>query len=172
MSDDFSMRAERWERMGADEHQDLLVLEISGRRLGLPAASVRELLRAVQITPVPRTSPWVEGIINLRGQIVPVLDFRRWLNLPAKPLDPSEHFVVVQAGERLVTFRVDRAVDLVSSKSGLRQQADLAGATDAFEGPEGLILVPDIRSLLEEAKTAPIMSPASSAQAQGQGGDR
>ena len=55
---------------------EVVVFEIGGLLYALPAASVRELVRAVAIVPPPRAPAIVEGIINLRGKVVPVLDVR------------------------------------------------------------------------------------------------
>jgi purine-binding chemotaxis protein CheW len=57
--------------------RELLIFEIGASRFGLPSADVREVLRAVTIVPLPGAPPIVEGLINVRGRIVPVLDIRR-----------------------------------------------------------------------------------------------
>jgi hypothetical protein len=55
---------------------DIVVFEVGGQVYALPALDVHELIRAVAIVPLPRAPAIVEGIINLRGKIVPVLDIR------------------------------------------------------------------------------------------------
>lgn len=98
----------------ATQSRDILVVEIDRRRFGFPVGVVRELLRVVTIVPLPRSkgSIPIEGIINLRGSIVPVPDLRAILGLPPKPAEPSDHLVVVEIEDRLVAFRIDRAVEL------------------------------------------------------------
>ncbi len=98
----------------AIQSRHILVVEIDRRRFGFPVGVVRELLRVVTIVPLPRSkgSIPIEGIINLRGSIVPVPDLRAILGLPPKPAEPSDHLVVVEFEDRLVAFRVDRAVEL------------------------------------------------------------
>jgi purine-binding chemotaxis protein CheW len=91
----------------------VLVVEIAGQRHGLPAADVQELQRAVALTPWPRAPEVIEGLVNLRGQVVPVLDLRRQLGLPAKAVEPTDHLVIARAGEQLVAVRVDRALELI-----------------------------------------------------------
>jgi purine-binding chemotaxis protein CheW len=69
----------------------VLVFEVAGRRYGLPADDVQELLRAVSIVPLPRAPAVVEGVINLRGKVVPVLDVRGRFRLPARgPVGPEQ----------------------------------------------------------------------------------
>src|SRR5215469_5263815 len=76
---------------------EILVFEGDGRRYGLPAAEVRELARAVTIVPLPRPRALVEGVIDVRGEAVPVLDLRARLGLPAKGVEPSDHLVIARA---------------------------------------------------------------------------
>jgi purine-binding chemotaxis protein CheW len=52
------------------------------------------------------------GILNLRGQVVPVIDLRRLLNSETTSLQPEEHLIVVRAGEQCLALRVDRAEGL------------------------------------------------------------
>src|SRR5882672_6593162 len=78
--------------------QEILLFEIGGERYGLPSVDVRELVRAVTIVPLPRAPAIVEGLINLRGRIVPVLDVRSRFRVPAKPLEPSDHFIIASVG--------------------------------------------------------------------------
>ncbi len=134
----------------ADSVHQTLVFEIAGQRYGLRGDTVRELLRAVAITPLPNSAAHVEGVINVRGQIVPVLDLRRWLGLPARAVEPSDHFVVVSANVKVFALRVDRALALT------QLEAD-AGTVDSPGSPggfvrvarvsDGLVLLPDFGPL-------------------------
>ena len=83
---------------------DVLVFEISGLRYALPTSDVSELARAVTIVPLPKGPPIVEGIINVRGRIVPVLDIRSRFRLPPKAVSPTDHLILAHAGQRLVAL--------------------------------------------------------------------
>lgn len=107
----------------AEESLQVLVFEVGGRRYGLPVSNVQELLRAVTITPLPHALEPVEGFINLRGTIVPVLDIRTRFQLPTRPVEYTDHFIVAQAGKRLVALRVERALDLVSLEASAVEDA-------------------------------------------------
>jgi purine-binding chemotaxis protein CheW len=104
--------------------REILVFEIAGRRYALPAMEVRELVRAVAIVPLPMAPPAVEGVVNLRGRVVPVIDLRARLGLASRPVAPSDHMIVVGSGERLAALRVDRALDLVrlDGETGARDE--------------------------------------------------
>ncbi len=90
----------------------LLVFELEGQKLALPADRVDEVLRAALPTPLPTAPAPVAGLVDLRGTPVPVLDVRGRLGLPARALRSSEHFVVFRALGRTLALRVDRALDL------------------------------------------------------------
>ena len=104
------------------------------RGTAFPTADVRELVRAVAITPLPNAPAVIEGVVNVRGRVLPVLDVRARFRLPAKPLDPSDHFIVASAGPRGVILRVDRATHLalvdeasVQAAGDARTERDLRG---------------------------------------------
>jgi purine-binding chemotaxis protein CheW len=136
---------------------EVLVFEIAGRRYGVPAADVREIVAVVTIVPLPRAPAVIEGIINLRGRIVPVLDIRTRFRLPAKPAEHTDHLVVARVGERLVALRVDRATDLVGLDA-----ADVEDARGVVPGveyvswvakrAEDLVLIHDLHTFLSRAE--------------------
>jgi purine-binding chemotaxis protein CheW len=132
----------------------LLTFDLGGIRCALPAADVREVVRAVSILPLPNAPEAVEGVINVRGTLVPVLDLRRRLRLPAKPVALSDHLVLVRAGDREVAVRVDRAIAVVAAGA---EQVEATGAdiptapfvTAVGKLTDGLILVHDLRRFLD-----------------------
>jgi purine-binding chemotaxis protein CheW len=140
------------------ELTEVLIIEVAGQHIGLPGDKVRELVRAVAITPVPRCPDVVKGVIDFRGTVIPVLDLRGWLRLPPRPLEPSDHFVIVQNGARLLALRVDRAVELATVDAGrLEACLEVPGAeaaTGAARLPDELVLLPDLDSLYRTAQDA------------------
>ena len=117
---------------------------------------MRELVRAVAITPLPNAPALIEGVVNVRGRILPVLDVRARFRLPARPLDPSDHFIVAEAGGRGVILRVDRATHLaVVAAAAAAPPSDpgaLYGAGVATLD-DGMVLVHDVGAFLSEAET-------------------
>ncbi|HEX4140639.1 MAG TPA: chemotaxis protein CheW [Candidatus Methylacidiphilales bacterium] len=59
-----------------------LTFVLGGAGYGIPILKVREIIRLLEITPIPRMPDYVRGVINLRGRIVPVIDLRMKLGLP------------------------------------------------------------------------------------------
>jgi purine-binding chemotaxis protein CheW len=137
--------------------REILLFEIEGERYGLLSTDVRELLRAVTIASLPKAPAIVEGLINLRGKIVPVLDIRARFGIPPKPLEASDHFVVAVAAAGLVAIRVDRAIDLVRvddrqierAKGVVHGAEHVAGVAKLADG---LVLIHDLRTFLTESE--------------------
>src|SRR4051794_33042700 len=98
--------------------REVLLFTLEGQRYALPSADVRELVRAVRLTPLPRAPDVVEGLLNLRGELLPVLALRRRFRLPPRPLSPMDHLIIARAGTRLVGLRVDRAEGLLPLEPG------------------------------------------------------
>jgi purine-binding chemotaxis protein CheW len=139
--------------------REVLVFEVGGQRYGLPTVDVRELVRAVMITALPNAPPAIEGVVNVRGQVLPVLDVRARFRLPVKPLDPSDHFIVASAGPRGVILRVDRATHLALVDEASVQPPQTLGPTATYVAgvaklDDGLVLIHDLTTFLSAAESA------------------
>jgi len=130
----------------------LVVFTLGPHRFGVPARAVREVTRAVAITALPRAPAIVEGAINYRGSVTPVLDLRQRFGLPSQALHPDQHFIVAQAGHRLLALRVDRATDLVTVKTDAIEPADVVPGAGYVAGiarlPDGLLVIHDLPAVL------------------------
>ena len=130
-----------------------LIFTIDDQRFALPLAQVRETVRAVAITPLAGAPGVVEGIVDVRGTVTPVLDLRRRFGLPPRPVSPEEHLVLATAGARPVALRVDRATDVatvpdeavtpaVPDDPATRHLAGVARLAD------GMVLIGDLEAFL------------------------
>lgn len=138
---------------------EVLRFEVSGQSYGLPSRAVRELVRAVSVVPLPKAPPIIEGIINVRGTVVPVLDIRTRFRLTSKPLEHTDHFVLAWAGRRMVALRADRALDLLRLKAEEVEDAKLSvpGAeyvAGVAKLADGLLLIHDLETFLSQAEGA------------------
>ena len=136
---------------------DVVTFTIDDRRLALRSAAVQEVLRAVAITPLPGAPTAIEGIIDVRGAIVPVYDLRRRLGLPAREVHPDDHMVVSRAGPRgLAALRVTRVLELQGiDEAEVPDPADrivagLARMTD------GLYLICELDAFLTDAEASDV----------------
>jgi len=59
------------------EEKQLVIFDLAAETYGVDIGSVREIIRVQEVTKVPRTPDFVEGVINLRGNVIPVIDLRK-----------------------------------------------------------------------------------------------
>jgi len=137
---------------------DALLVEMAGQRWALPAGRVREVLRAAALTGVPQAPAALLGLLQLRGEPVPVLDLGARVGLGARPLAARDHIVVVETSEgRTVGLRVDRPLELASLTASDRRPAEalsptLAGIPGIAADADGVVLVHDLAGLLRDVE--------------------
>lgn len=96
-----------------------LTFVLANEEYGLPVQRVREIVRMLQVTPVPHTPRHVIGVVNLRGRVVPVVDLRRRFGTPAAEGVERPCLVVVEVGARDARTLVGLVVDEVSEVLGV-----------------------------------------------------
>jgi purine-binding chemotaxis protein CheW len=136
---------------------EALVFELAGLRFALPMCDVIEVVRAVAIRTLPAAPPITLGIIDVRGEIVPVLDARVRFGLMSKRLDLSDQFVIADAGARRVALHVDAAIGLATlSVLSVEDAANLPRSVQHVAGiaatDEGLVLIHDLKAFLTQAE--------------------
>jgi len=90
----------------------LSTFELGDHLCAVVAADVQEVLMSQPCTPVPCSSPWVSGLINLRGQVVPTLDLRARMGVRSSDNDGAMS-VVVRRGDEVWSLLVDRIGDVI-----------------------------------------------------------
>jgi len=81
---------------------------------GLEILSVREIIGLLPVTPVPQTPYYVRGVINLRGQVIPVADLRKKFDMPEVEFTDETCIIVVQTSTTLLGLIVDRVSEVRS----------------------------------------------------------
>jgi purine-binding chemotaxis protein CheW len=74
---------------------------------------VQEIIRMLEITKVPNTPVFVEGVINLRGKVIPVVDLRKRFHLPVKEDNPQERIIVAKIHNKPVGMIVDEVSEVL-----------------------------------------------------------
>ena len=138
---------------------EILLLEAAGERFALPAAEVRQVLRAVAVAALPGAPPAIEGVIGVRGRVVPVLSLRRRFGLPERDVHPDDVMVLAAVGEREVALRADAALSLarvdpsrVVPAGGVVARPGYAAGVAAL--PDGVVVIHDLGAFLSEAEGA------------------
>jgi purine-binding chemotaxis protein CheW len=133
-------------------HQ-LLVFKLDGRRFALRLAVVERIERAVEIAPLPKMPENVLGIVNRRGQVIPVFDVRRRFRLPERDVDPRDHLIFAHTARRPVALVVDALEEVIE-----RGDQDIVGSAEILAGleyvegvaklEEGIVLIHDLDRFL------------------------
>jgi len=93
-------------RRDAGQRQ-LVIFRLANETYGVDIHQVREIIRVPEITRVPRTPDYVEGIINLRGGVIPVLDLRKRFGLAAAEDESDRRIIVVELEDTTLGMIVD-----------------------------------------------------------------
>lgn len=86
---------------------------VAGLYLGVDVLSVQEVLRSTELARVPLAPPTVEGLLNLRGQIVTTINLRRRLSFEPRPDDAESMFMIVRTTDGYVALVVDSVGDVI-----------------------------------------------------------
>lgn len=120
------------------DKRQFVLFRLCGEEYGLPIASVQSIIRYQEPTPVPHAPAGVEGVFNLRGQVLPLIDLGRRLRGTAIAITPASRIVVVEAGMGPVGLAVDLVHEVASlASTDIRQAPEGAVGSemaDAFEG--------------------------------------
>lgn len=134
---------------------------VADETYALNVLDVQEVLRAAEITPIPGAHPAIRGIINLRGNVVTILDARTFFSLPEKPFDDDSRIMVVElrSGE-VAGIVVDSVAEVIAldeeivneaKRSSDEGSAHILGVVtqQSEKGNDKLIILVDLKGLSE-----------------------
>lgn len=140
----------------------LVVFKLQGEQYAAPITRVREILRPLRVTRMPRVAASIRGLFNLRGQVLPLVDSKNRLGLAppaaAEGKDPRARVMVVEAQGEAFGVMVDEVVEVLRC-----QDSDLQSPENVLDLPAGrfigsvldlegrLVLVLDLDRMLEGA---------------------
>jgi len=97
-----------------EETTQLVVFKLGEEEFGVNILQVREIEKLDQgLTRVPKAPHFVEGVINLRGEIIPIVDLRKRFGLTLPPLGLDSRVIIVEVGEEAVGMLVDAVVEVL-----------------------------------------------------------
>lgn len=136
---------------------DLVVFTVDGVKCALRVDEVQEIKRIVQINDVYHAPEYVRGVINLRGQIVTVIDMRRKLNYQTCEVSESSRLVVVKREDEHIGLLVDTIEDTIVARAEdiLKPPSNIQGTDSRFflgvcKTPESLVTILDLKAILEK----------------------
>ncbi|MEA1981881.1 MAG: chemotaxis protein CheW [candidate division Zixibacteria bacterium] len=99
--------------VGIDELLQMVSFHIGNEEFGVDILKVQEINRVVEITKVPQAPSYVDGVINLRGKVIPIVDLRKRFNLEPKEYDKNTRIVVVDINSRTIGLVVDAVSEVL-----------------------------------------------------------
>lgn len=102
------------EKMQTTQELQLVAFRLSQEEYGLPITKVQEINRLVPITKLPQTPSFMEGIINLRGHIIPIIDLRKRFQVAVTDYTDDNRIIVVDVNGQTVGIIVDAVTEVVS----------------------------------------------------------
>ena len=101
-----------------NELLQLVTFAIADEEFGIDILLVREIIRVMDITKVPNSAPSVEGVINLRGKVIPVMDLRGRFGMESRPHDSHTRIIVVEIRDMTIGFVVDGVSEVLRLRAG------------------------------------------------------
>ncbi|MEW6733244.1 MAG: chemotaxis protein CheW [Acidobacteriota bacterium] len=135
--------------------EQLIVFKIGNEVFGVEIGLIKEIIPYQDVTPVPDSYDFVEGIINLRGRIVTVIDMRKRLHAPVAPHEKSTRIIIMESDGRLMGLIVDSAneilrvsPDMIAPPPELISEVGAQYITGIARISERLIIMLDLRRIL------------------------
>lgn len=149
------------EQRDADTIMQLVVFQLGEERYGADISVVREVCGLQRVTRVPRTPPYLSGVTNLRGRVIPVIDLRLRLGLPAQTATKSTRIAVAEFDGGQVGMIVDAvhevlrvSVSEIEPPSPMMTNVETEYVTGVAKVSDKLIILLDLARVLtrEERK--------------------
>ncbi len=146
-----------------DEEEQYVTFQLDAQEYGAPISQVQEIIRVPQIFAVPRAPEFVDGVINIRGEIVPVVDLRKRFGLEERGLSEANRIIVVDLGNARTGLIVDAVREVLGLSRGDIEQVPevfvesgkasfLSGIGKVHQGERILILLDLLRLLSREER--------------------
>jgi len=108
-----------------------VVFRLENEEYGIDILRVKEIKEMMRITRVPKASHFVRGVINLRGEVLPVIDLRKKFNLPEGKESDSTRIIIVSVDDITVGLVVDTSSEVIEiSSDSIEEAPDGVGSVD------------------------------------------
>jgi purine-binding chemotaxis protein CheW len=112
--------------VSGDALVQLCAFSVGSEEYAVDLMRIREIIKPLPVTPVPQAPEPIEGVVNLRGEIIPVIDVRRKFGVPVQPSTPRSRLLVVNITGRLLALAVDAVVEVLRiPRSSIRAAPEL-----------------------------------------------
>jgi purine-binding chemotaxis protein CheW len=140
----------------SDQVLQLVTFRLGNEEFGVDIRKVQEINRMIDITKIPNTPPHIEGVVNLRGKIVPVISLRTILGLGERERDKATRIMVVEIEGFILGFIVDSVSEVLRISDGKVEPAPSVtreGDSKYIEGvinlSDRILILLDLKALFE-----------------------
>jgi len=140
-----------------DEVLQWVTYRLDNETYGINVMQVQEVLRYTEIAPVPGAPNYVLGIINLRGNVVTVIDTRSRFGLPSAEITDNSRIVIIESDENVVGILVDSVAEVVYLRSSEIDSTPNVGTEESTKFIQGvsnrddeLLILVDLNKLLTD----------------------
>ena len=155
-----------------DKELQIVGFRIGRETFGLPIAIVREIVRVPEITSVPNAPDYIEGVINLRGRIIPVVDLRKRFGEKSFGPDKKNRIVVVELETRAIGLLVNSASEVlriapsdIEEPHNVFKEGELSYITGVGKLKGRLVILLDLNRILQRGELQRLEDVADSAAA-------
>ncbi|GGA98654.1 MULTISPECIES: chemotaxis protein CheW [Agarivorans] len=145
------------ENIAEDEVLQWVTFQLENETYGINVMQVQEVLRYTEIAPVPGAPDYVLGIINLRGNVVTVIDTRSRFGLPSAEITENSRIVIIEAESQVIGILVDSVAEVVYLRSSEIDTAPNVGTEESAKFIQGvsnrdgqLLILVDLNKLLSD----------------------
>ncbi|MCL5043014.1 MAG: chemotaxis protein CheW [Gammaproteobacteria bacterium] len=138
-----------------------VTFRLDNETYGINVMQVQEVLRHTDIAPVPGAPSYVMGIINLRGNVVTVIDTRLRFGLPSAPVTDNSRIVIIEADKQVVGILVDSVAEVVYLRQSEIETAPNVGTDESAKFIQGvcnknneLLILVDLEKMMSEEEWA------------------
>lgn len=153
-----------------DKDQQIVGLRIGRETFGLPISLVREIVRVPEITSVPNAPSYIEGVINLRGRIIPVVDMRKRFGEKVPEPSKKNRIVVAEVEGRQIGLLVNSASEVlrlppsqIESPNNVFREGELDYITGVGKLNGRLVILLDLSRVLQRGELGELQEVAESA---------
>ncbi len=142
-----------------------VTFRLDGETYGINVMKVQEVLRMTEIAPVPGAPDYVVGIINLRGNVVTVIDTRKRFGLMPTEADDSTRIVIIESDSNIVGILVDSVAEVVNLRGSQIETAPNVGNEESskyiqgvFSRTDDILILVDLNKFLSDDEWSDIGS--------------
>lgn len=139
--------------------QQYVSFNLDSEKYAVDIMYIEEIIRMVEITQVPRAPEFVEGIINIRGKVIPVVDLKKKLNLGSISQDQNTRIIITNIKNRKIGFIVDSVNEVIRIDDSLIDDAPAVTMTmdssyikGVAKTVQGLIIILDITKVFSSGE--------------------